>query len=247
LGPEAVLVSYVTIVTPHRTLSGHLAAPSTGGPWPGVIVIHDVFGMTDDLRRQADWLAAAGYLTLAPDFFSWGKKLPCLVRTMREFQARRGRVFDDIDATRAWLAGRGNCNGRIGIIGFCMGGGFALLMAAGHAFAVSSVNYGDVPPDAATILQGACPVVGSFGVKDRALRGAAARLDQALQTNAVEHDVREYAEATHGFMNAHRGVLPAILKTFDMAAYHESSTIDARQRILAFFARHLANVASQIG
>jgi len=76
-----------------------------------------------------------------------------------------------------------------------MGGAFALLLAPGRGFTVSSVNYGNVPKDVDKLLASACPIVGSYGAKDPTLRGAAARLEQALIANGVDHDVKEYPDA----------------------------------------------------
>jgi carboxymethylenebutenolidase len=224
-------------------LRGYLALPAGQGPWPGVIVIHDIFGMSSDLRRQCDWLAEAGYLALGPDLYSWGRKRACLHSTMSDLQACRGRAFDDINAARNWLVGSDqHCSGRVGVIGYCMGGGFSLLLAPSGNYSVSSVNYGTVPDDAEGALAGACPIVASYGARDRRLKGAAARLEKALEASGVSCDVKEYPDAAHGFLNRHdgaTGILITVIGRLMGVSYHEPSAADARRRIIDFFDRHL--------
>ena len=228
----------VVITSGRQTVAAYLGVPAGNAPWPGVVVLHDALGQTDASRQQVDWLAASGYLAIAPDLFARGNRLLCLLAVGRQLGRRQGTAFDDIEAARAWLVDRLDCTGRTGVIGFCMGGGFALLSATQKHFDVASVNYGPVPEDAKVLLDGACPIVASYGGRDRMMKGSALRLDDALRANRVDHDVKEYPEAGHAFLEVHGGKLGWVMARLGMH-FHGPSAIDARRRILAFFADHL--------
>ncbi|MGO9081813.1 MAG: dienelactone hydrolase family protein [Streptosporangiaceae bacterium] len=232
----------VTISTSAGGMPGYLSSPDGGGRWPGVVVLHDGFGIDAAVREQADWLAGAGYLALSVDLGFWGRPSACLLRMFRDLRAGRGQTFGQVDAARAWLAGQPECDGRLGVIGFCATGGFALLTAAGHGFCVSSINYGLVRKNAADALRGACPIVASFGARDRSLRKAPQRLGRALEALGIDHDIKVYPDAGHAFLHQSQdesGPVAGVLARITHAGYHEASAQDARRRIVAFFDAHL--------
>ncbi len=222
-----------------RGLHAYVATPSIPGPWPGIVALHEAWGLDDVLRRQAEHLASLGYLVVAPDLYSEGGGLRCVRQVFADIARREGRAFADVQAARRWLLGHIGSSGRVGVIGFCMGGAFALVLAD-RGFDAASVNYGKVPGDL-DVLRGACPIVASYGGRDVLLQGSAARLEGALAEFGVPHDVKEYPRAGHSFLGdaATTPMLARPLaKVVGMGPDPEAAR-DAWERIDAFFSKHL--------
>jgi carboxymethylenebutenolidase len=130
-------------------------------------------------------------------------------------------------------------------MGFCQGGGYALMLAPGHGFSAASVNDGGLTKESESFLPQACPIVASYGRRDRwpGVRATFERLVPALEAAGIDHDAKLYPDAGHGFLNDHDPAeLPLWVKALaklTAAEGHEPSARDARRRILAFFDTHL--------
>ena len=209
---------------------------------PGVMVVHEAIGLNDDIRRIAARFADAGYPTLAPDFLAGlGPKPICIARFARGIgQVRRGEPYRRLAVAQGWLTGHPAVDGGpIGVAGFCMGGGFALLHAVGADVAVVAPFYAALPKDDED-LRGVCPVVASYGGRDRLFGAGGDRLATVLEGLGVDHDVRTYPTAGHAFMSPHRGWIGRIgplLPTRN--GYDPLAAEDAWARTLSFFAKHL--------
>ena len=157
-----------------------------------------------------------------------------------QLAAQRGPAFDQVASVRAWLATSADCSGRVGVMGYCMGGGFALLLAGRPGWSAAGVNYGMLPDNLTDILAGACPVVASFGGRDKGLRGAADDLRRAANEAGVQADVKEYPRAGHGFINRTTAASPLtpMLRVVGVG-YDHGAAADAKRRILTFFEAHL--------
>jgi carboxymethylenebutenolidase len=229
----------ISYPVPGGTAPGYLAVPSASpGPWPAVVVIHEALGLNADIRAKADEFAAHGYLALAPDLFDGRAWIRCLRAAFQQLRAGRGPAFDALDAGREFLAARTDCTGKTGVIGFCLGGGFALLCAPRAGFDVAAVNYGDVPKDAERVLAGACPVVGSFGGRDPMGTDHPERLQRALAVLEIPHDVKVYPGSGHRFMTQASGA-GAVLARLGRMSFQPEDAADAWQRIFAFFGTYL--------
>jgi len=227
-------------------LKAHLAVPPVGdGPWPGVVVLHENFGLNDDVREHAERLAAAGYLALAPNLFTAGR-FRCIQAGIRAVIKGAGEAFEDIEAARRFLARRPECSDRVGVIGFCIGGGFALLVAS-RGFDAAAANYGPVYGDLDERLRGACPVIASYGAKDRLIPGHGGKLERALERSAVIHDFEQYPDAGHSFLNRPAvGPLGPVMRVTAGVGFHGPSAEHAWTRILRFFDEHLREAAEPI-
>jgi carboxymethylenebutenolidase len=226
-----------------ETVRAELFLPDRGRPYAGVVVLHESFGLNDDIRRIAGRFADAGYAALAPDLYSHGRRLACVSRVLVDTASGRAdREVLDIVAARDALAARPDVDpDRIAVAGFCQGGGFALVAGTRPGFSAAAVNYGMVPSQRAR-LDGLCPVVASYGAKDRIVgRKMAERLESHLATLGVPHDVKTYDGAGHSFfsqVDGWQGWL-ARLPSPMAVGYDEAAAEDGWRRMLGFFDEHV--------
>jgi carboxymethylenebutenolidase len=204
-------------VTQNRVNKGALALPDDAAPpFPGVVVIHDIYGFSADLKRHCQRFADAGYAAIAPDLYAGGRPA-CVVKTLTSMATGKGFAYEVIDTARNVLAARDDVDAnRIGIAGFCMGGGFALIAAADQSFAVAAPE------------------------KDTVFLPHAKRLARHLQELGIDHEVHIYEEAGHSFMNQLTGPLAPLARHTPIHAFYDPDTeAKAWAKLLDFFARHL--------
>ena len=203
-----------------------------------VIAIHDIFGLTDDIRRIASRLADAGYPAVVPDLYDNGSMKPlCVTKTLLAHETGKGLAFEQLEAVRQWLLIEPELDvQQVGVMGFCMGGRFALLYGAQAPLAVVAPFYGMVPPKAED-LQGICPVVGGWGEKDMIMGKHGKLLNKHLDQLGVEHDVKSYPDAGHSYMNNHDTFIFRELGDYSplRSKYNEAASEDSWERVFAFF------------
>jgi carboxymethylenebutenolidase len=227
----------IQIEAPDGPIDALLDIPQGKGPWPGVVVIHDAVGYGPDNELISQRIAQAGYLAITPNMYARGGRARCITRVMRELMTKRGRALDDILAARDHLQSMPECSGRVGIAGFCMGGGFALIMSP-KGFSASAPFYGTpLPRNLSQTLDGACPIVASFGSRDPLGIGAPKKLREVTAAKQITADIKAYPGAGHSFANK----LPAqpLLRVSGFG-YNRAAADDAWRRVFAFFGEHLA-------
>jgi carboxymethylenebutenolidase len=231
----------IQIEAPDGPIDALLDIPQGDGPWPGVVVIHDAVGYGPDNEMISQRIAQAGYLALTPNMYSRGGRARCITRVMRELLTKRGRALDDILAARDHLQSMPECSGRVGIAGFCMGGGFSLIMSP-KGFGASAPFYGTpLPRNLSDTLDGACPIVASFGSRDPLGIGAPKKLREVTAAKQITADIKAYPDAGHSFANQ----LPAqpLLRVVGFG-YNRAASDDAWSRVFAFFDQHLGDGAT---
>lgn len=218
------------VSTEELKTGGYLALPDGDGPHPGVVVIHEAFGLNENMKDVAGKFAGEGYAALAVDLFGGRNRAVCMTRFMAGMllgSVNRYGVQDLKDAL-SFLAKMPEVDPhRLGAIGFCMGGGFAIAWACTDSrLKAIAPFYGANPRPLDEAVKRSCPVVGSYPERDFTA-GSGRKLEQALTKAGVAHDIKVYPGARHSFFND-RG-----------PAHDPAASADAWSRVLAFFAERL--------
>jgi len=185
------------------TIEGFLAVPEQPGRYPGVIVIHEWWGLNDWVKEQTQKIAEQGYVVLAVDLYR-GKTA---TDPNEAHELMRGlpqdRAVRDMQAAFDYLSARKDVNGRIGSVGWCMGGGYSLQLAIHQPrLAACVVNYGALPTDPNDIQQIGAPVLGNFGGQDHGITPADVKAFQKSLTALGRYvDIKIYDDAGHAFEN----------------------------------------------
>ena len=213
------------------SISGYLAKPSVAGPWPGLIVIQEWWGLDFQTQSIADRFAAIGYLAFAPDLYHGelaklgdGQKAAALV------QKYAPTAPDDLQKVFDALKNDPQCSGRIGSGGFCFGGRMSLALGLSRPLDAICTFYGGGMQQLFDRLGSLkSPVLGLFGDKDVSIPvGTVEQFDQLLGKIGVHHEVIVYPDSGHAFF-----------RDSDPTVYKPIAAKDAWMRVTKFFAENL--------
>ena len=208
---------------------GYLAFPDSDDRSPGVVVIHEAYGLNDQIKGIAQRFATEGYVALAVDLFGDRNRAICMARFMAGMV--RGSVdrygISDLKSALTYLTTMAEVDpNRVGAIGFCMGGSFAIAWASTDQRLRAVAPFYAANPRPISSVDRICPVVGSYPENDFTA-GPGRKLDAELTARTIDHDIKIYPGARHSFFNeAGR-------------AYDRAAADDAWSRVLKFFEIHL--------
>ena len=210
-------------------MDSYLAKPEGAGPFPGVIVIHEIFGLNDNIRDISRQFAEQGYAALGVDLFSNRNRMVCMMQIMHGMLIRplNNSMLNDLKSSVAFLQKQSGVDAnRIGAVGFCMGGAYALQLAiTDQGMKAASVFYGANPKPLEAVAE-ACPIMGSYPDKDFTTP-MARELETSLTKYNIPHDIKVYDNTQHSFYAQQR------------TPFEVEAAKDAWQRMLSFFKQHL--------
>ena len=215
------------------TIDAFLARPSAAGQYPAVVVLQEWWGVNDHMKDIAQRFVREGFVALVPDLYTrMGNKVTKdaqeAAKLMESLQSQQ--ILKDLNGATQYIKQQPFVDTeKVGVVGFCMGGTFALMMAAHNSDVKASVPfYGQVPPlDSLKYL--VAPVLYIHGEQDGWITKAeVARLEQGLKQFGRPGEVRRYPTAGHAFFNDTRP-----------DAYKPAEAKDAWQRALAFLRQHM--------
>lgn len=198
--PQGQTVRYL----PGDTLTrGYLAVPKEGGAHPALILIHEWNGLVDRVRQVADEFASRGYVVLAADLYQGrtGSNRDENVRLMEEVRSHPERTIANLDAAQQFLRARSDVTGKVGVMGWCFGGGIALSYALGGAqHNATAIFYGSLVTDPAELARIHHPIYGTFAGQDQGIPpDQVRRFAAVLDSLGIPNDIHIYDPVNHGF------------------------------------------------
>lgn len=199
---------WVTLKHDNRSLQAFIVYPEVKTKAPAVVVIHEIFGLTDWARSLADELAAAGYIAIAPDLLSgFGPKgggTGDFAGMQDAVKAVSGLdpdvVTADLNSAADYVKSLPSSNGKVAVAGFCWGGGQSFRFATNrHDLSAAFVFYGPPPKDVTPIT---APVYGFYGGNDNRIDATIPDTVTAMKAAGKKYDPVTYDGAGHGFMRA---------------------------------------------
>src|SRR5579863_6250492 len=227
----AVTSKNVSYKSGDETVQAVLYTPEGKGPFPGIVVVHEYWGLNDWVKEQASKLADQGYAALAIDLYR-GKVATTpdeahqIMRGVPEDRAKR-----DLHAAVEFLKSQPNVEkDRIGAIGWCMGGGYALDVALQEPdLAALVINYGHLATDPETLKKINAPILGLFGGQDKGITpDDVHKFEQQLRQLGKQVEIKIYDDAGHAFENPN-----------NKEGYRAADAADAWKRTVNFLAMTL--------
>jgi carboxymethylenebutenolidase len=210
---KRIKAEYVTVDSPqgNAKIKGYFVHPANAsGKLPGVLVIHENRGLNPYIEDVARRLGAANFLAFAPDGLTSMGGYPQTddAKTAEEKGAQlfntvdKPKMTEDFIASFKWLKGRSDCNGKVGAVGFCFGGGIVNTLAVrlGSDLGAGVPFYGAQPP-AVDVAKIKAPMMMQYGALDQRITGGWAAYEEALKANHVTYQGFVYEGANHGFHN----------------------------------------------
>lgn len=209
--------------------SAYLALPDGPGPHPGLVVVHEAFGLNDNIRDICRRFAAEGYAAMGVDLFAGRNRAVCMARMFSGAVAGNLEHFGvpDLKSALGRLAAQPAVDSaRIGAVGFCLGGSIVLTWACTEERLDAIAPFYAMAPRPRQAIGRMCPVVGSWPGRDLTTK-AAGVLEERLTAAGIPHDLKVYPGAKHSFFND------------QWRAYQPAAAADSWQRVLAFFGEHV--------
>lgn len=213
-----------------HTTPGFLSRPATPGRYPGLVAIQEWWGLVPHIKDVAERFASQGFVTLAPDLYhGQAASEPDEARKLA-MELDRERAVSEIQAAMRYLQGLEGVGPRkIGVVGWCMGGGLVIATAAASREVGAGVAFYGGARNVELVPEIRAPLLGLFGEEDHGIPVDIVRaFEQELEERQVPHEIHIYSGAGHAFFNDSRP-----------QAYDAEAAQDAWERTLAWFRKYL--------